>query len=433
VAGIVLFAALAVPASLGDVVLSAGIFADAENTTILHREETAQGIVTVSEVREEGGTWKSLDVDGINVAGTSPGLVSIQKMQGHLPLLLHPAPRSVLHIGFGSGGTAHAVSTHPEVEEIHIVEINPGVIRGARAGVPELHGDLFDDPRVRILYEDGRNYLLATDRRYDVILSDSVHPRYAGNSALYTEDYFRLARSRLRPGGLVSLWLPLYGLSEESFRMLIASVREVFPHTSAWYVNSNVNEFTIVVGRTEGPAFDVDRMEEALAVPSIRDELLPIGAATPLALLDYLVAQGADLDPLVGEAPTSRDDCPMVEYLSARVLDRDASWTRNYQILAGARAFRPDHFRGAGANEELLAAYMRLHQATGPNLEGQFHLLVAGLAGMPAERRAAARAAAADAFARAGALAPEEREPWEWFGLPEAYRVEVPGSPPATP
>jgi spermidine synthase len=424
-AGVLAFALLVWPASRVDAVLSAGVMADAENRTLLHLEETKQGIVTVVEIEDRSGRWKSFDVDAINVAGTSPGLVSIQKLQGHLPLLLHSAPERVLHIGFGSGGTAHAVSTHPEVKAIHVVEINPAVPRVAASYLPEINEGVLGDPRVRLVLEDGRNFLLACEEGYDVILSDSVHPRYAGNSALYTVDYFRIARSRLRPGGLVSLWLPLYGLSEDSFKMIVASVQEVFPHVSVWYVNSNVNEFTIVIGRTSGPAIDLDRIDRALAVPSVRADLAPIAADDPLRILDYLIARGESVTRLIGQAPLHRDDRPTVEYLSARELDRTASWIRNFELLRTARPRRPRDLLSLEERPDLMDDFARLHESTTHSLDGQLYYLLAGLRQLPvAEREKMGRAAAA-AFARAARVAPDEQEPWEWFGLPGDLRRDA--------
>jgi spermidine synthase len=405
-------------------VLTAGIFTETGDREVLYLEETPQGTITLTQIREEAGFWKSLEVDGVNVAGTSPGLVAIQKLQGHLPLLLHPAPEAVLHIGFGSGGTARAVSTHPDVQRIDIVEINPAVLRTSALHLPEVNEGVLEDPRVRVIIDDGRNFLLATDRAYDVILSDAVHPRYAGNSALYTTDYFREARRRLRPGGLMSMWLPIYGLSPDSYKMILASMRAVFPDTSLWYVNSTINEFCIVVGRTAGPEIDLDRMGRALAQPTVRQDLLPVGAADPVRVMDYLVAQGSDLDAVLEGTPLSRDDRPLVEYLSARSLDRTLTWMQNFQIITKVRTPRWDLLTEASRSPERMRKLSALYSSTGWNLAGQAMLLVAGHEQVPPPKREQARRHAAEAFGMADTLAPDEREPWEWFGVPQAYPGE---------
>lgn len=420
--GALALAAVALATGLrGDPITTAGIFRmteEGQTREILYREETPQGLVTVSEVREEAGMWKSLDIDGVNVAGTSPGLVAIQKLQGHLPLLLHPDPRSVLHIGFGSGGTAKAVSTHSGVETIHVVEINPAVVRAAEEWLGEINDGVLEDPRLEVFHEDGRNFLLATEGRYDVILSDAVHPRYAGNSALYSLDYFRMVRERLRQGGLLSMWLPIYGLDQDALKMILRSVREVFPDTSLWYVNSNINEFLIVIGRTGGPRIDVDRLRAGLAEASVHADLASIDAADPLRVVDYLVAQGRDLDPVVLGVPPSRDDRPLVEYLSARTLDRTASWIQSHRLIVETRRPRPDLLED---DPELRDAYLDLYPSTTWNLAGQLEVLWSGHPRVSAEDSEDHLRRAALAFRRADRLAPAEDEPWEWFGLPEAH------------
>src|SRR4029078_3289314 len=83
---------------------------------------------------------------------------------------------------------------------------------------------------------------------YDVILSDSVHPRYAGNGALYSKEYYLRCRSQLAPGGVISMWLPIYSLTPSNFLSILRSFTDAFPETSVWYVNSTVNAFTIVIG-----------------------------------------------------------------------------------------------------------------------------------------------------------------------------------------
>ena len=87
----------------------------------------------------------------------------------------------------------------------------------------------------------------------------------------------------------------------------------------------------------------------AMETPTVRDDLVPIAAADPLRVLDYLVGQGDDLDTLAGTAALSRDDRPLVEYLSARALDRTLSWMQNFEALVRIRRHRPDLPAGASA------------------------------------------------------------------------------------
>ena len=308
------------------------------------------------------------------------------------------------------------MASHPEIEEIHIVEINPAILRMSDRKLLAVNGGVLDDPRVQVHLQDGRNWLLASDRRFDCILSDSIHPRYRGNASLYTVEYFRLCRSRLNPGGLVSTWLPIYSLSGESLRSIVASMREVFPDTSVWYLNSTVNEFAILIGRTDGGGLHVPRMEEALADPSIAESLRRVAVTRPGDVLDYFIGEGQSLSGLAQPARLNHDDHPWVELESAAVMDRDGSWASNLKQVIDARTSVIPHLEGASA--ELVAEMTMRERATG-------FMLRAHLARLAQDR------ATMDAFVRAALEAnPAEHEPWDFFGPPEWVRPFVAGDSP---
>jgi len=300
--------------------------------------ESASGTVIVRQVEDARGFWRSLEINGVNVAGTSPELWGIQRLQGHLPLLLHRYPRHVLHIGFGSGGTAWAVSRHGSVERMVVAEIAPEVLEVAdRFFLPVNHGVL-RDPRVRVVVNDGRNVLLASSDKFDAILSDSIHPVFAGNSSLYTKEYFELCRKRLNPGGVVSMWLPLYSLRTDSYLAILRAFWEVFPQTVVWYDVSVRNEFTVVTGRAEpGP---VQLRWEALEEPAVQASLAEARVRSPEDLASLVLLGPEEVARLVALVTPHRDDYPEVEYLSGRLLDRERSWLANFQLLWEARCIK---------------------------------------------------------------------------------------------
>ncbi len=299
--------------------------------------ESASATVVVRRVDDARGSWRSLELNGVNVAGTSPELWAIQRLQGHLPLLLHPRPKVVLHIGFGSGGTAWAVAQHP-VQRMVIAEISPEVLAVSRTYFADVNHGVLSDPRVQVVLNDGRNVLLVGSERFDAILSDSIHPVYAGNSTLYTREYFQQCAARLTDDGVVSMWLPMYSLSETSFLAILRSFFEVFPGSCVWYDPVVPNEFTVVTGtRRPGPV--VVRWE-AIADPALVTTLAEAGASTPEALAAMLLLGPDEVAALVAGVPPHVDDLPEVEYRSGRILDRDASWRANFGLLVQARARR---------------------------------------------------------------------------------------------
>ncbi|MCU0292759.1 MAG: fused MFS/spermidine synthase [Thermoanaerobaculaceae bacterium] len=325
--------------------------------------ESSSATVVVRRHRDAGGEWRSLELNGVNVAGTSLELRAIQRLQGHLPLLLHPRPTSVLHIGFGSGGTAWAVSRHP-VEHIDIAEISPEVLAVSDRIFSDINRGVLRDPRVRVMVNDGRNVLLASHGSWDVILSDSIHPVFAGNSTLYTREYFELCRQHLPPDGVLSMWLPMYSLSETSFLGILRAFWEVFPSTAVWYDPIALNEFTVVTGTSSREGLRV--RWDALANPRLVPTLAEAGARTPAALAGMLLVGPREVATLVADVLPHVDDFPEVEYRSGRLHDRTATWLQNFRLLWAARAkvnpfldYPGDWREVAGARDQAVREQLR--------------------------------------------------------------------------
>lgn len=390
-------------------ILTAGVFLNDRQDTIklLAVEEDVYATVTVEEHSQVRGDWRQLSVNGTNVAGTSSELFSIQKLQGHLPLLLHKNPKSVLHIGFGSGGTAWAVSRYP-VEHITIAEINKSVIEKASEYFLDINHGVLNDPRVKVVFTDGRNHVLATPEKYDVILSDSIHPRFSGNGSLYTYEYYQLLKHRLNSGGVVSQWLPFYSLTPENFKMIIKSFYEVFPNTTIWYPNSTINEYVIVIGKLDDPLIDYPTIEAGLRRPEVQADLQEIETATPYKILDYFLFANEQVGEFVKNVPMHTDNNMAVEYISGRNIDRQENSYQCLQELVAARKpvlpYLENLEAAATPREEIEAMLRKYETATAQNLDGQ---LLA---------REGKRQEAFQAFERVRQLNPDDLEPVEYFG-----------------
>ena len=400
------------------VVLSAGVFTTGSNRMVVSFREDVTATVSVEKIHDLRGDWLSMSVNGVNVAGTSPDLLTIQKMQGHLPLLLHKNPKRVLHIGLGSGGTAWSVSTHA-VEEIHIAEISPGVVEAAGDYFQGVNHGILHDGRVELTICDGRNFLLATEKRYDIILSDSIHPRYAGNGSLYTRDYYLMCRKKLNPGGIVSQWLPLYSLSEENFKMLLRTFQSVFPHTTVWYINSTINPFTIVIGRTEGGKIDFSALQKGWDERGVRLDLQEAGVEKVFHLLDYFVMGEEEVRRYAGEGPLHTDDYPAIEYLASKVISREASWHWNFRAFVSQRvpvlSYLINFSKSDLEREEILSTLEKFYQATTHNLRGQLYFLEGRYKEMASEME------------QIPEINPDDLEPWEYFRLLK-YKLDITGT-----
>ena len=332
-----LFLGLAFVLPADRVILAAGIFGNDLAEDLVYFHEDASAAVAIRKKTEAAGPYLSLELNGVNVAGSSPDLYAVQKMQGHLPLLLGRSEGArVVHIGFGSGGTAYAVSRHP-VAEIRVVEISPAVLAASERYFGNINHGVLADRRVRVEINDGRNFLLATEEIFDAVLSDSIHPRYAGNGSLYSEEYFRIVAERLAPEGVVSMWLPMYTLTPSNFAMIVRAFENVFPETVIWYEPSALNSFTIVTGRKLGGPWDSAALTRGFADPPIRAALADIGMRGPADLLACYLVAGEALDAFLGDTPSHVDDLPAVEYESGTLLASDWTWLATFSHLLQAR------------------------------------------------------------------------------------------------
>jgi spermidine synthase len=285
---------------------------------------------TVCVIQEGDGT-RSVLVDGQPVAGTAGTSVVDQKMLAHLPLLLHPSPRRALTVGFGSGGTSYSMTLHGI--DVDCVEIERAVPAAADHFRSENHGVL-GHPCFHLILDDARSWLRVAPVRYDVIVTDCTNIQYKSNGDLYTVDYFRLMKDRLTAAGVAAAWVPANGIDGADLKTLLRSFREVFPHTSVWFMNTLATDFLIVVGTPGPPAIDLDRLARRMAQPGVHEDLAAVGLADPCRLLYTFVAVGADLDPYLGDGPLNRDDRPVLSYSTYGAAFRPTIAANLGQLLA---------------------------------------------------------------------------------------------------
>src|SRR5262249_58571455 len=119
------------------------------------------------------------------------------------------------------------------LERLDIVEFVPNVIRAARC-FPEVNHGVLDDRRARVTIDDGRHFLLVTERSYDVVSADTLDPKHAGNGNLYTREFYELSRRVLRPNGIFVQWLPYHQVDNASLKTIARTFQSVYPHATLW-------------------------------------------------------------------------------------------------------------------------------------------------------------------------------------------------------
>ena len=185
-----------------------------EGETLRAMLEGAGGIVTVTE---SGGDLQ-LRLDNYYVLGRSATAVG-ERRQGLLPLLLHPDPRRVAFIGLATGISASA-GLALGIEKTTVIELVPEVATAARVHFAPWNAKLLERPDVRLVLDDGRRYLAASQDHFDVIVSDLFVPWNPGTGNLYAREMYETAARRLAADGLFCQWLPLYQLTRQEFDIL---------------------------------------------------------------------------------------------------------------------------------------------------------------------------------------------------------------------
>lgn len=294
-------------------------------TKLLFYEDGISSTVTVHRNREH----TFLRVNGKTDASSGADMKT-QLMLGHLPLLLHPHAKSVAIIGLGSGVTAAAVARYP-VERIHIIEIEPAVVRASRFFEKE-NRKVLNDPRVRVIITDGRNFLLSASERYDVIISEPSNPWIGGVATLFSREFFGLARQRLRPGGLMAQWVHGYGLFPGDLKMVVKTFRTAFPATTIW--NTTFSDY-LLLGREQPAPVDLERLSSLYdSRPGIKDDLRGVGLRSgPAVLSDFLLA-AEDAERYASDAAVNTDDRLALEFSAPLSLYADTS-RLNYRVMKG--------------------------------------------------------------------------------------------------
>jgi spermidine synthase len=283
--------------------------------TLLYYEEARTS--TVSVIHNQINAEKQLLINAVNEVTTR--LVHDQsfKLLGHLGPLVHPHPRSALMICLGAGLSAGAALTHP-LERLDVVDLSSAVPRAARYFGEQNHGAV-DNPVLHLHLGDGRQYLLNSAGGYDVAIIDSTHPKAADSWILYTREFYELLADRLGEGGIAVQWLPLHGLSEREFKILVRTFQSAFPQMTLW-ANAGVETYGPVayakmVGVKNAPLIvDFGLLSGRLAEPEVRNDLGPLAMSSPRDILDLFLAGPEAIQGWTEGLPIQTDDHPIVAY-----------------------------------------------------------------------------------------------------------------------
>lgn len=363
---------------------------------LLYYNEGLSTVVTVARDRISGNTW--LANNGKIDASTSADMPT-QVLVAHIPMMfLPPKPalpvgetrspdsqRSAMLIGLASGITLGALTLHPELDRIDVVELEPSM-PSATALFKRFNHDALSDPRVNILGNDGRNQLLlSAPQSYDLIVAEPSNPWLTGVSNLFTLEFFEMGKSRLKPGGVWSQWVQMYGMDGRDLKSVIRTFSQSFPYVL--FFSSILDADMVMVGSND-PIVMTDDLATTLTNKTVglEGEFANINVLDGYDILaDYLFDREQALQMTEG-IPLNTDDNLLVEYSAPKNLHRTTSGENMLMLLPVARVPSASVRTVAGlvrlaeayaAKEDLIRALIALKEADArepgrPDVQAQY-------------------------------------------------------------
>jgi spermidine synthase len=325
-----------------------------DDTTLYYRE----GLVSTVKVlqRASYGDQRWMMVDGVRIGQSHTGVDAKQQVLAHLPFLLMPQrpPRFIASVGLGTGILVGEVGQHEGVQGIECLELSPPVIEGARYFADFNHGAM-DDPRIRVVNDDGINYLRRSRERYDAIIADGKsRSGHAGNGAFYSDEYFRYALAHLAPDGVMIQWVPL-DVPVEDLRIIYRTFMAAFPYGYLWLGPSS----SYLVGTRQPLVLDFAHMQRQLDSPAY-EGMRRHGWDHAADVASLLIADKPALAPwLAKEGAINSFEHPVIEFYSllgdaAPEAEREA---RNLGELSTLRTNALETVRLVGADPRSMVAH----------------------------------------------------------------------------
>jgi spermidine synthase len=270
-----------------------------------------EGRVAAVTVLETAGR-RALLINGKTDATTGVGEdMAQQVLVGQMPLLLAPDAKDVCVVGYGSGVTTRAVLTHA-VRDVLTVELEGAVIEAAPYFSADA-GNPLADPRSRLLIEDAGTYLRSTRKMYDVIISEPSNLWIAGMADLFTEEFYRTAALKLRPGGIFCQWVQCYQTSPQTLETIFRTLTTRFPHGQLFFVDGSA-DLIILASPDREVGLDLDRIAHAWDDPAVAAQLARVGVASPGDLLRYYRGRLERAAIAAGPGPINTDDNGWLEH-----------------------------------------------------------------------------------------------------------------------
>jgi spermidine synthase len=274
----------------------------------------ADGVESSVALRNQNGL--AFVVNG-SIDGNARGDAATQVMSGLVGAIVHPAPKSSLVIGLGTGSTAGWLGAIPTMANVDVIELEPVIATVAKACAP-VNQNVLDNPKVRITNGDAREVLLTTTKRYDLVVSEPSNPFRAGIASLFTREYYEASRAILNEGGLFLQWAQAYNTDAQTMRTIYATLATVFPFVETWEM---AGSDMLLVAAMAPPTYDMDKLRARVAEEPYRSAIESTWRAWSLeGFFAHYVARSSLAAAMRNAAagPLNTDDRTPIEFGFAR-------------------------------------------------------------------------------------------------------------------
>ncbi|MEP6601907.1 MAG: spermidine synthase, partial [Nitrospirota bacterium] len=275
-----------------------------------------------------------LVTNSYSMSGTLPRSQRYMRLFAYLPLALRPDSEDALLVGYGVGVTADAFTRAPRLKHLDVVDISKEVFELAPFYSGPGYANPLRDPRVRTFVQDGRFFLQACPERYDIITGEPPPLKVAGTVNLYTQQFFSLMKARLKDGGIVSFWLPIYQLTTDETKAILRAFHNVFPIASLWATSDL--EWIMIGMKQPLEKPDAELAQRLWTDPGSRADLLRIGLEIPEQMAASFVMDAGEIERI------TEGVAPLDDFYPKRLTDAQPDLKAAYQLGA-------DYLESAGA------------------------------------------------------------------------------------
>ena len=282
---------------------------------IVYVAEEVQGGVTT--VTEKNGI-RTLLTNG-KFQGNDGGEVHAQRFFAHYPVMFLPRLEQALVIGLGTGTTLGTIAAYP-FAHIDVAEISPSIVKAARTYFGDIGAKALDDPRVSLHIADGRNHLLLTNARYDLVGIELTSVWFAGASSLYSREFYQLVKARMTPDGVLQQWIQLHHIYAKDLATVLRTLRLEFAHIALFYGGGQgilvASNAPLLASRSR-----LDKLEESLqgfARPGRSLSTLNADILVMTDGIDAFIADAARDANVPVETLVATDDNLVLEYSTPR-------------------------------------------------------------------------------------------------------------------